>query len=83
MELVKVRRVGSSDVVTIPRSLGAAGFEAGTEVAIDLLPSGALLVQPAAKIRESIQDIGKKVIGEHREALKILEDYDRGTGPLA
>ena len=83
MTIVKVRRVGSSDVVTIPRSLGANGFEAGAEVVIDVLPSGALILQPAAELRERLQEIGREVIAEHREALQILTDYDQGTRPLA
>ena len=83
MQIVKVRRVGSSDVVTIPRSLGASGFEAGAEVAIGVLPSGALILQPAAELRERLQAVGRQVIAEHQEALKVLADYDQGTGPLA
>jgi len=37
METVKVRRVGNSDMVALPRALNASGFSPGATVAIDVI----------------------------------------------
>lgn len=82
MQIVKVRRVGNSNVVTLPRSLEAAGFEVGASVVVEALPGGQVLLVPAANVRERIRGIGRRVIAEHREALELLDAYDRGEARL-
>ena len=79
MHVVKVRRVGNSNVVTLPKSLELAGFAAGASVVVEPLPSGEVMLVPEAQLRERVRAIGRKVIAEHREALALLEAYDQGV----
>ena len=78
MKLVKVRRVGNSNVVSIPRAFEALGFTENAPVVVTALPSGELRVLPAARVRHMIREYGRKVISEDRRALQILEDHDKG-----
>lgn len=83
MQIVKVRRVGNSNVVTLPKSVESAGFAAGASVVVEALPSGEVMLVPEALLRERIRAIGRRVIAEDQEALEILAAHDRGEGPLA
>ena len=78
MKLVKIRRVGNSNVVSIPHEHEALGFKAEVPVLVTALPSGELRVLPATRVRQMIRDYGRRVISEDRRALQILEDHDRG-----
>jgi antitoxin component of MazEF toxin-antitoxin module len=82
MQVVKIRRVGSSNVLTLPRELEAAGFVAGTSLIVDQTPSGALVLFPESQFSQHVQQIGQRVIEEHREALDLLAAADRGEARL-
>jgi antitoxin component of MazEF toxin-antitoxin module len=82
MRIVKVRRVGNSNVVTLPKSVESAGFAAGASVVIEALPSGEVMLVPESLLRERIRAIDRKVIAEDREALDLQEVYDRGEAVL-
>lgn len=75
MKVVKVRRVGNSNVVSLPRELEARGYAPGTSVLIEELEGGELRILPADQVRERIRGIGRRVVGEHAEALKILAEH--------
>ena len=77
MKILKIRRVGHSNVITIPREMEARGFRPGVEVVIDETEDGELRVVPADSIRERIRALGRKVVAENREALDILARHDR------
>ena len=77
MKVVKVRRVGNSNVVSIPSHLEGLGFTPQAEVLVTSLPSGELRVLPVNNVRKMIRDYGRRVMAEDRRALQILEDYDR------
>lgn len=77
MEIVKVWKVGNSNVVTLPRSL-AEGWEPGTEVILDRLPTGEIVMRKAESLKEHIRAAGRRAIEENQEALRILEAHDRG-----
>ena len=76
MKIVKVRRVGNSNVVSIPREFEASGFTPGASVLVEELPGGELRILPTEKVRERIRDIGRRVVADHQEALQILADHD-------
>ena len=76
MKIVKVRRVGNSNVVSIPREFEAQGFTPGSSVLVEELPGGELRILPTEKVREKIRDVGRRVVAEHSEALRILADHD-------
>ena len=77
--MVKVRRVGSSNVISLPRDLEELGFRPDTQVMLRPLPNGeGLLVIPANQIDAYIDRIAAQVIEEERPVLERLAAYDRG-----
>lgn len=76
MRIVKVRRVGNSNVVSIPREFEANGYTPGSSVLVEELPGGELRIMPTDKLREHIKQIGRRVVSEHPEALRILAEHD-------
>ncbi len=76
MKIVKVRRVGNSNVISIPREYEAYGYTPGTSVLVEELPGGELRILPTEKLREHIKKIGHRVVTEHPEALRILAEHD-------
>ena len=82
MQVVKIRRVGNRNVLTLPRELEAAGFVAGTSVSFDQMPSGAVVLFPESQFSQHIQQVGRRVIEVHREALDLLAAADRGEARL-
>jgi antitoxin component of MazEF toxin-antitoxin module len=78
MRIVKIRRVGNSNVISIPREFEAMGFTKGVPVVVTALPSGELRVLPADRVRHMIREFGRKVIAKDRHSLEILEGHDEG-----
>lgn len=78
MEIVKIRRVGNSNVVSLPRSLEALGYVPGTQVAVEIQPDGEILLRPVESARAQIRAAVRKVVADRRGALDILTKYDRG-----
>lgn len=76
MKVVKVRRVGNSNVISIPREFEAQGYAPGSSVLVEEMPGGELRVMSTERVRERIRDIGERVAAEHGEALQILADDD-------
>ena len=76
VKIVKVRRVGNSNVVSIPREFEASGYTPGTLVLVEELPDGELRILPAERVRQRVRQIATRVVGEHPEAMKILAAYD-------
>jgi antitoxin component of MazEF toxin-antitoxin module len=76
MKILKVRRVGNSNVVSIPREYEARGFTPGSSVLLDETPEGELRLVPTERLREQIRAVGRRVVDEHREALQILAEHD-------
>jgi antitoxin component of MazEF toxin-antitoxin module len=70
MKIVKVRRVGNSNVISIPREFEARGYAPGSSVLVEELPGGELRIMSTEKVRERIRDIGGRLVAEHGEALE-------------
>lgn len=81
MNTVKIRRAGNSNAITLPRELESLGYIEGTEVVIKSLKNGALMVMTAAQMEAYMDAIIDRVARENREALDMLEAYDRGERP--
>src|SRR5258708_31452469 len=75
MKIVKVRRVGNSNVISLPRELEAQGYVPGASVLVEQLPDGELRVMSTEKVRERIREVGERLVGEHGEALAILANH--------
>jgi hypothetical protein len=52
------------------------GYRSDSEVLVEELPTGQLLVTPADKIRARVRRVGRKVVDEDLEARRI-EAHDR------
>jgi antitoxin component of MazEF toxin-antitoxin module len=76
MKVVQVRRVGESNVISIPREFEALGYGEGSSVIVEELPGGDLRIMSTENVRERIHDIGERVVAEHGQALQILADHD-------
>lgn len=76
MKVVKVRRVGNSNVVSIPREFEASGYTPGAEVLVEELADGELRILPADRVRERVRQAADRVVREHPEAMDILANYD-------
>ncbi len=76
MKVVKVRRVGNSNVISIPREFEARGYTPGASVLVEEMPDGELRIMSTDKVRERIRSIGERVVAEHGEALEILASHD-------
>jgi antitoxin component of MazEF toxin-antitoxin module len=76
MKVVKVRRVGNSNVISIPREFEVRGYAPGSSVLVEELPGGELRIMATEKVRERIRDIGERVVAEHGEALEILANHN-------
>jgi antitoxin component of MazEF toxin-antitoxin module len=79
MKIMKVRRVGNSNVISIPRELEGVGYAPGSEVVVEQLDSGELRVIPAGALRKLMRKSARRVVKEDREALRILADHDKSA----
>lgn len=79
MKIIKIRRVGNSNVISLPRELEGLGYTAGTEVMIEELDAGELRIVPTSRVQQLIHETTKRVVAENREALALLADQD---GPV-
>lgn len=76
MKIVKVRRVGNSNVVSIPREFEASGYRPGSSVLIEELADGELRILPTERVRERVRQVADRVVIEHAEAMDILATHD-------
>lgn len=77
MKMNRVRKVGNSRVLSLPRELERLGFSEGTQVVIQELPNGEVRLMPADRIRAMVRDYGRRVVEENRKALEILAEHER------
>jgi antitoxin component of MazEF toxin-antitoxin module len=78
MKILKVRRVGNSNVVSLPREFEAAGYGPGASVLVEQLEDGSLHLMRTDEVRDLIRSRGRPLIAKHAEALAILAGHDRG-----
>jgi len=73
---MKIRRVGNSNVVTLPRSLEAQGYAEGAEVRIVPLPDGAVLLMPEELASRYVLDVAERMVKKYGGTLRALAEYD-------
>jgi len=73
----RIRRVGNSKVVSLPRELERVGFIDGAQVVIQELPNGEVRLLPADRMRAMVREYGQRVVAENRTALDVLAAHDR------
>lgn len=76
MKIVKVRRVGNSNVVSIPREFEEAGYTPGSSVLVEDVGDGELRILPTDRVRERVRGIAERIVAEHPEAMEILANHD-------
>jgi len=83
MHIVKIRRVGNSNVISLPKELEQSGFTPGTSVALEETPTGEVLIVPASRLQRDFGVIMRRIVPENRGALDMLAAYDRGESSQA
>ena len=78
MDIIKVRRVGHSNVISLPRQFEAASFTPGTAVVVEQTEGGALLITPIEVVRAQRRALVHPAIATNQAALDLLAAYDRG-----
>lgn len=81
VKIVKVRRVGNSNVVSIPREFESSGYAPGSSVLVEQLADGELRILPSDQVRDRIRQSARRVVAEHPQALDILAKHDPADGP--
>jgi antitoxin component of MazEF toxin-antitoxin module len=76
MNIVKIRRVGNSSVVTIPGSVAGDDFPVGSQVVVHRNDRGEIVITPAERVREQVLEAGRRIAAHRAEALEILADHD-------
>ena len=76
MKIVKVRRVGNSNVMSIPREFEASGYTPGSSVLVEDVGGGELRILPTDRVRERVRQFADRIVGEHPDALEILANHD-------
>lgn len=85
MAMVKIRRVGNSNVITLPASLGGMGFKAGNAVLIEAEDDGTLRVIPVLDVDAHVREVARAAIQRRRHTLDLLRAHDQcraGPDPL-
>ena len=80
---MKVRRLGDSNIVVIPREFEKLGYAPGERVLVEALPTGEVIIRPADHLRVAMDQLAKRVVAENREALDILATHDPDQPPTA
>jgi antitoxin component of MazEF toxin-antitoxin module len=81
MKIVKVRRVGNSNVISLPRELEASGYVPGTSVLVEELADGELRILPTETVRTRVRQIAARTVSDRSEALEILAKHDADLDP--
>ena len=74
MQVMKIRRVGNSNVVSLPHALEHLGYTAGTMVLVDALPDGALRIVPTDQVRACMEERGQQGMGDRHAAPRSETD---------
>jgi antitoxin component of MazEF toxin-antitoxin module len=83
MQTVKIRRVGNSNVISLPRGLEPQGYTEGAAVAVVPLRSGRILLVPADQIDAYMDEVGQRILNEDREVLDKLAASDHAESQIA
>ena len=76
MKMLKVRRVGNSNMVALPKEWEASGFGPGAYVLVERDQAGEVRMLRAGDISARIDALGDEMIEKHAEALQILAEHD-------
>jgi antitoxin component of MazEF toxin-antitoxin module len=78
MKMVKIRRVGNSNMVSLPKDWEADGFAPGTYVLVERDQTGEVRMLRAGDMAQRVDALADEMIEKHAEALRILAEHDHG-----
>jgi antitoxin component of MazEF toxin-antitoxin module len=80
MKMLKVRRVGNSNMVALPKEWEAAGFGPGAYVLVERDKAGEIRILRAGNVPARVEALADEMVEKHAEALRILADHDASSG---
>lgn len=79
MKMLKVRRVGNSNMVALPKEWEEAGFGPGDFVLVERDLAGEIRMLRAGDLSGRIDALAEEMVEKHAKALKILADHDAAS----
>lgn len=78
MRMLKIRRVGNSNMVALPKDWEDEGFGPGAYVLMERDQAGEIRMLRAHDVAARVDALADEMIEKHAEALRILAEHDRG-----
>ena len=78
MKMLKIRRVGNSNMVALPKDWEGDGFAPGDYVLVERDEAGEVRMLRAGDMAARVDALANEMIEKHTEALRILAEHDRG-----
>jgi antitoxin component of MazEF toxin-antitoxin module len=79
MKLLKIRRVGNSNMVALPKDWEDDGFTAGAYLLVERDQTGEIRMLRADNVAAQVDALADEMIEKHAEALRILAEHDRAV----
>ncbi len=79
MKMLKIRRVGNSNMVALPKDWEDDGFAPGAFVLVERDRTGEIRMLRAGDVAGQVDALADEMIEKHAEALRILAEHDRGV----
>jgi antitoxin component of MazEF toxin-antitoxin module len=76
MKMLKVRRVGNSNMVALPKEWEAVGFGPGAYVLVERDKAGEIRMLRAGDMAARVDALAEEMVEKHAEALQILAEHD-------
>ncbi len=77
--MLKVRRVGHSNMVALPKEWEESGFGPGDFVLVERDGAGEIRMLRAGDITGRIDALAGEMVEKHAQALKVLADHDAAS----
>ena len=82
MKMLKIRRVGNSNMVVLPKEWEDDGFAPGAYVLAERDQTGEIRMLRAGDMASRVDALADEMIEKHAEALRILAEHNRRSGEL-
>jgi antitoxin component of MazEF toxin-antitoxin module len=79
MKMLKIRRIGNSNMVALPKDWEDDGFAPGAFVLVERDQTGEIRMLRAGNVAAQVDALADEMIERHAEALRILAEHDRGV----
>jgi antitoxin component of MazEF toxin-antitoxin module len=79
MKMLKIRRIGNSNMVALPKEWEDDGFAPGAYVLVERDQTGEIRMLRAHDMASQVDALAEDMIEKHAEALRILAEHDRNA----